>query len=300
MDHGSDKLSAAAWIEVRISAPGAQAEAAADFLYGLSGLGVRLDGSGLAGVPVEVVGYLVAGPEAPAQRAQVERYARSLAETCSQGQVSLAFGQLADEDWHKNWKRYFHPQEVVAGLVVGPSWEPVDKEPGQMEVVIDPGQAFGTGQHETTVLCLGRLMRLARAQALNGPVLDVGCGTGILAITALLLGAPRALGIDLDPLAVAASAQNAEHNQVSGRLELSTEALQNLTQSYPVVLANITAADLIALAPYLAARLSPGGEIIASGMLHQQSAGVQAAFEGLGLKLVECKVMGAWASLVMS
>ncbi len=296
----SDQRAPAAWIEARVLAPAAQAEAAAAELWSLTGRGVITEEPRGAGGPVLVRGFIAAGPEAPAQRAAVEALAARLGETASPEPVTLSFSELPDQDWHSSWKRHFHPKEVVPGLVVGPSWEPAATVRGQKSLLIDPGQAFGTGQHESTVLCLRRLARLAEAGRLDRPVLDVGCGTGILALAALALGAPRALGIDIDPEALLAAEKNAVLNKMADNLTFSAVPLAELPERFALVLANLTAADLVHLAEPLAAHLSPGGELVCSGLLREQAGEVRAALEAHGLALAAEDAMGEWASLVFS
>lgn len=297
MDQQS-KQPPAAWLEIRLSAPSPAAEAAADYLIALTGQGVILDDPAEEGGPVTVRAYLQAGPELAAQRYQLERYAEELAEEA--GAVSVEFVDLPAEDWGGAWKRYFHPRLVTRRLIVAPPWEEASPEPGQLVLVIDPGQAFGTGQHQSTQLILRRLERLAERAALPGRVLDVGCGSGILCLAALKFGSGRAVGIDLDPEAVAACHANAALNHLSHGLEASLTPLQEIEERFPLVLANITALELCALAEPLAAHVEPGGELVLSGLLVEQIPKVREAFAAQGLELVEQDSLAGWASLVLA
>ncbi|MBI5524264.1 MAG: 50S ribosomal protein L11 methyltransferase [Desulfarculus sp.] len=289
---------APAWIEVILLAPAPQAEAAADFLVTLTGLGVEVDDFSDPPGPVQVKGFLPAGGDLAAQKAMLSRYARELSEQAG-AEVVVSFQDLASEDWGQNWKKHFKPRAVTRGLMVAPPWEKAEPGPGQKVVVIDPGQAFGTGQHESTTLCLARLERLAERDLLPPRLLDVGCGTGILALAFLLFGGRTALAIDLDPEAVAASLHNAALNGLEGRLEVSATPLEEISERFPLIVANLTAKDLTDLAPALATRLAPGGEMIVSGLLVMQIQAVRAALEAVGLALLEQDSLAGWACLVM-
>jgi ribosomal protein L11 methyltransferase len=243
-----------------------------------------------------VTGYLAQGPGAAEQEAAVRELAGRLA--AQEPGVVLEVESLADQDWSAVWKQHFHPLELAPGLWVAPPWEPDPPGPG-LVVLIDPGQAFGTGHHASTALCLRRLARLARQGRLAGPVLDVGCGTGILALAALRLGAGRAVAVDSDPLAVAACRANARLNRLADGLEAGQTPLARLPGAYPLVLANLSARVLRELAPELAARVAPGGELVASGLLAGQAERVRAALEERGLALVERASLGQWCSLVL-
>lgn len=288
------------WLEARLSAPAPQAEAAADFLTSLTGHGVQiLDEHGPTG-PVTVVAFFEAGAELPAQKAQLEGYARSLAAEAGEGAVELTFSDLAAEDWAGAWKAYFHPRLVSRRLIVAPPWEKASPEPGQMVIVIDPGQAFGTGQHQSTQLVLRRIERLAERGRLPARVLDVGCGSGILGLAATLFGAQQVTGIDIDPEAVAATLANAKRNGLERGLTASMTPLEELNETYPLVLANLIARELVDLAQLLAQRLSPGGELVISGILIDQIGQMSEVFAAQGLKVVEQDSLAEWAALVLA
>lgn len=289
---------ASAWIEVVILAPEAQAEAAADFLVTLTGLGVEVDDFADPLAPVRVKGFLPAGGDLAAQKALLTRYAQELGQEAGQ-EVLVSFQDLAGEDWSQNWKQHFKPRAVTRSLVVAPPWEQVFPDAEQRVLIIDPGQAFGTGQHESTTLCLSRIERMAQRDILPPRLLDVGCGTGILALAFLLFGGGSALAIDLDPEAVAATEHNAGLNGLQGRLEVSGTPLEEISECFPLVVANLTAKDLQELAPALAARLAPGGELTASGLLVMQIPAVHVALEAQGLALLEQDSLAGWAGLVM-
>ncbi|MFP1767075.1 50S ribosomal protein L11 methyltransferase [Lonsdalea quercina] len=183
--------------------------------------------------------------------------------------------QLEDKDWEREWMDNFHPMQFGKRLWICPSWRDIP-DPEAVNVMLDPGLAFGTGTHPTTALCLQWLDGLD----LQGKtVIDFGCGSGILAIAALKLGAARAIGIDIDPQAIQASRDNAQRNGVSDRLELYLPQDQPEALSADVVVANILAGPLRELAPLIGALPNAGGHLGLSGVLATQAANVSEAYQ---------------------
>lgn len=180
-------------------------------------------------------------------------------------------------DWAEHWRQHFHP--IGFGpLWIVPTW--LDPPAGAERVLrIDPGMAFGTGLHATTALCLERIVELASP----GPVLDVGTGTGILALAALLLGAKVAVATDNDPDALRVARENAEVNGLLAGLRLSGSDVAFMKEQYPLVVANILAGPLAEMAPAMAKRVAPGGHLILSGILATQAEEVAQAYEAAGL-----------------
>jgi len=209
------------------------------------------------------------------------------------GRPSWTARRVPDRDWVENWKAFFRPVWPASNLVIRPPWEAVALGPGQTEVIIDPGQAFGTGHHASTALCL-RLL----TEAAPGPnrLLDVGCGTGILALAGLGLGVTRAVGLDLDPLAVQATRHNAGLNGRADRLGLIVGGPDCLRGSWPLVLANLTAGDLIDLAFELTRLTAPGGRLIASGILTKRLAEVLACYQAPTWTLENDLSEGEWTA----
>ncbi|RWR01574.1 ribosomal protein L11 methyltransferase [[Pantoea] beijingensis] len=182
--------------------------------------------------------------------------------------------QIEDKDWEREWMENFHPMRFGERLWICPSWRDVP-DPTAVNVMLDPGLAFGTGTHPTTALCLAWLDGLD----LQGKTLiDFGCGSGILAIAALKLGAAQAIGIDIDPQAILASRDNAERNGVSDRLALYLPHQQPENLSADVVVANILAGPLRELSPQISVLPKPGGHLGLSGVLSSQAAGVCEAY----------------------
>ena len=182
--------------------------------------------------------------------------------------------QLEDKDWEREWMDNFHPMRFGQRLWICPSWREVP-EPEAVNVMLDPGLAFGTGTHPTTALCLEWLDGL---DLVGKTVIDFGCGSGILAIAALKLGAARAVGIDIDPQAITASRDNAERNGVSDRLELYLPKDQPQDLLGDVVVANILAGPLRELAPLISVLPKSGGHLGLSGILESQAESVADAY----------------------
>jgi ribosomal protein L11 methyltransferase len=193
--------------------------------------------------------------------------------------VDGVVGEVADQDWGEAWKRGLGAF-AVGRVFVRPSWVAEVAPPGCVEVVLDPGMAFGTGTHPTTALCLRGLSALLGERP-SAAVLDVGTGSGLLAIAARKLGAARVAANDVDPVAVAVAAENAARNGV--RLELTTRPVGAIPGTFDLVVANILANTLIELAPSIAAKVAPGGTLLLSGLLAGQEEEVRAAYLAAGL-----------------
>jgi len=187
-------------------------------------------------------------------------------------------GTLVGDDWREGWRAWFEPRRVGRRLWVRPPWKaPPRVDPGDLVVTVDPGRAFGTGTHETTRLLLAALDARIRG---GETVLDVGCGSGILGVAALLLGADRVLAQDVDPEAVAATRETADLNGVGDRLEATTTPPWAGDARHPVVLANIEAGVLLELADPLVAAVAPGGWLGLSGILAERADEVRAGILG--------------------
>ncbi len=212
---------------------------------------------------------------------------------------SLAVRPVAEVDWTEAWKAEYRPQRI-GRVVISPSWLETAAGPGEVVIRLDPGMAFGTGLHPTTRGCLELLQRI---EPMPANVLDVGSGSGILGIAAILLGAQRVVALDTDPVAVQTTAANAAANGVGERLEAREGTLGEMTAArqgpFQLVLANLVATLLVELAERLAAHVEGGGTLIASGIIAPRGDEVVAALEGAGLVLVERPDDGEWLSLRM-
>lgn len=200
---------------------------------------------------------------------------------------------LQNADWQEAWKRFFHVEKISERITIRPSWEAYEAQPGEAVIVLDPGMSFGTGKHPTTRACLQFLDKLATGD-LSRPVLDMGCGSGILAIAARQLGFTHVRGFDYDPDAVRISKENAALNNVEIPFEPRNLA-DNLDQG-ALVLANILGPVLIQYAKEVTCAVLPGGALIASGILDTLYPEVKKAFEDCGLVEVENCCIGEWRS----
>ena len=188
---------------------------------------------------------------------------------------ALEQSQVQESDWADNWKQFFKCTEVGEKLVIRPSWETYAGGPGRTVLDIDPGAAFGTGTHATTRLCLELLERYA---APGRTMLDIGCGSGILSIAAALLGCERIVGVDIDPLAVKVSKDNAARNHVEDRTAyLCGDLAQQVEGRYDILCANIVADVIIRLTPDAESYLAAGGVFICSGIIDIRADEVEAA-----------------------
>jgi ribosomal protein L11 methyltransferase len=205
---------------------------------------------------------------------------------------------VRNEDWAEGWKQHFKPVRIGARLLVKPSWESAAAAAGDVVIDIDPGMAFGTGTHGTTLLCLEALARLFEGPAPPDRVLDVGTGSGILSVAAAALGARRVLACDIDSEACRIAGENARLNGVSDRVEVTLQPLAELPPGFDAVLANILAEENIRLAPELVRCLAPGGVLILSGILRERESAVVRAFSRYPLSPPEISHSDEWSCLL--
>jgi ribosomal protein L11 methyltransferase len=207
--------------------------------------------------------------------------------------------RVAPADWNAAWKRHFEPFQVSPRLWIVPTWHEAPAVRGNERVIrMDPGMAFGTGTHFTTAGCLRMLDHLLANGVVIPSLLDVGTGTGVLAIGALLLGAQTAVGLDTSADAVAATIENAALNGVASRMQAHHGPLESLPRgTFPVIVANLLAPLLVHLADQLADRLSSGGLLIVSGLLRSQEEQVRAALGAVGLRQTDAITDDDWAVL---
>ena len=245
-----------------------------------------------------------------------ERLAALPDELLEEGVPTLSERTVDEEDWAEAWKAYWHPQRVGERLVIKPTWRdwpPADQpdlaRSDDLVIELDPGMAFGTGAHATTVLCLEALERALRqachpeeppqaaTKDLGCRVLDLGCGSGILSIAALKLGGAAALPIDTDPLAIAATAENCARNGV--RCEPLLQAgLDGVGGAWDIVVANISLPIILQAAPRVAELLTPGGLFICSGFYATRAEEIVAVLTPLGFELVGVEEREYWGCLV--
>lgn len=211
------------------------------------------------------------------------------------GTLETARREVDGDDWIDIWKKHFRPLHIGEKVVVCPEWIEYAPKEGEAVVRLDSNMAFGTGEHETTAMCLELLQQYLRP---GDAVIDVGCGSGILGIAALLMGAGFAYMTDIDYVAVQSAAHNAALNGVDGRAKIAlSDLLEDADVRGQVMTANITADILCRLAGSIPKNLCPGGALILSGIIAPKLAQVIAAYEGVGLHLVKQLQRGEWYAL---
>jgi len=204
--------------------------------------------------------------------------------------------EIVGDAWRDAWKEHFRPFAITASIVIRPPWEAYAENPGEEVLVLEPGRAFGTGLHETTSLVAGAL-EARKGEVVGKPVLDVGCGSGILALVALTLGASRARAIDVDEDAALVTQENATRNGLDDRVEADSAPIESIDGTYPVVVANIEARVLIPMMSELTKRVAPGGLLVLSGILAPQKDDVRAAYGSFAL--LDAPAKGEWVALAL-
>ena len=202
------------------------------------------------------------------------------------------------EDWAESWKNYFKLIRIGSALVIKPSWTKFKAKAGQAVVVLDPGLSFGTGQHATTHFCLRQIVRLSRRK--NMSLLDIGCGSGILAISAAKLGYAPVIAFDFDPVAVRVAQKNCRTNRVEKKVKVARKYLTKLPlnsrEKFEVVCANLMAPLLIAERDRILNRLAPDGTLILAGILSTEFNSVRERYESAGMNLIADKIDREWQS----
>lgn len=210
------------------------------------------------------------------------------------GLLTLSTEGVRDEDWENNWRQYYKPFTVGESLLVCPEWEHADSR-GRTLLRMEPGMAFGTGTHETTFMCLELAEKYVKPGDL---VYDIGCGTGILGVAALLLGARQVLAVDRDPVAVDAVRINAGLNGVADRVDARQgDLLKGIDAPADLMFANIIAEVVIAMAGDAYAHIKPGGTLICSGIIHAKRAEAEQALRDAGFTLSAVREKGEWVAI---
>ena len=215
------------------------------------------------------------------------------------GRISVA--KVRREDWAESWKRHFKPIEIGSALLLKPAWSRRVPKWNQQVVILDPGLSFGTGQHPTTRFCLEQLVAALKPSRVQS-FLDIGTGSGILAIAARKVGYRPVRGIDSDPVSVRVARANCRQNGVYQKVRLACQDLGRLPirvaprEKYDVICANLTADLLIGQRRRILGRLKPDGRLVLAGILQSEFGPVRAVYEGLGLRLISRKTVAEWAS----
>lgn len=292
-----------AWVEVAVTVRPEAADAVAEVLgrYGHGGVAIEEpvrpdpDGEGYEIDPIAPVVVRAYLPENGAGRRRLGRLLRALWHL----RQVVEFPEpevrtLAEADWAHAWKDHFRPHRV-GPFVIAPPWAEPPPADG-LPVIIDPGLAFGTGLHPTTRLCLELTAELLRP---GEAVLDLGTGSGILAVAAARLGAGSVLALDIDPLAVKAARANVRRNGLSRRIRVARGTLKGPAGPFGLILANLSAPVLTELAPAVAGSLQAGGRLVMSGLLVGRADELEALYTGLGLRPLGRRTSADWAALAL-
>ena len=211
------------------------------------------------------------------------------------GKLETRTHSVAEEDWTESWKKAFKPFRLGAHMVVKPSWETVETAPGDHVIEIDPGMAFGTGTHETTGMCVELVEKYVKP---GDTAIDIGTGTGILAIAAAHMGASRVLATDLDAVAVRVARENVKNNGFEDTIEMRCgDLLEVVDEQADVVIANIIADVIIGLAAPVKPHVADGGVFICSGIAVNRLEDVLAALKAAGYQVLDTRVQGEWAAV---
>ncbi len=296
------------WIEIKMSVDGEAAEAVAELLqrYGHQGVSIEQEGimpdawdDGEVPPPqrLTVRAYLPDDHRAADARQQLE---------AALGHMNMMYPMptptytvVKEADWAEAWKAHYHPVRIGRRLLIRPVWIEVTPRPDDVVLALDPGMAFGTGTHPTTQLCLEALE--ARVEP-GISLLDLGCGSGILAIAGVKLGAVHALAVDNDPLAVEATLANAQQNDVADKISVtegSLETVRGSARRFDMIVVNILARIIIEMCDQgLGQIVRPGGLAIFSGIIAEQAADVEAALRHTGLEPFDRHQQGDWVAIV--
>lgn len=303
----ADNLSADGrqWLKISLFCPHSLLEPATDLLGVLSGAGVEQSPETETGATISGFFQLADGgdqqPEHTAEgiRAQVEHEMTALFALYGLVPNSISTTLLADQDWATSWQQFFKPFAIVPGLVIKPSWEEYLPEPGEAIIEMDPGMAFGTGQHASTSMALA-LIKNSMETIQPQSVLDVGTGTGILAMAAVLFGAETCVAIDNDPDAVAVAQDNVAHNRLSGAITVSVTPVEQIRGTFQLVCANIVHDVLVEMAEPLTRLTASGGHLVLAGILKgPQEENIKAVYSALGWQILAHRHQDEWAALQM-
>lgn len=298
------------WLEIACEVPDNLSDIVAQYLTELSGTGVCVENlnvdafstSEITHSPVTTIkAYFTPEDDIDARLAEIKTFLDGLAEQHPGLSIPApALSTVRTEDWSNSWKANFKPLRLGRRLLVVPSWEVPQPREDDIVLRLDPGMAFGTGGHETTRLCLELLERIMDEMPtlISPSVLDLGTGSGILAMAAVLLGAGRVCAVDIDPQAVEVARENLAANGLAGQVELGATPIESLTGAFDIILGNILAEELVRLAPHLTERLADGGILVLSGILAEKEGFVRKGFAPQPLAYLETRHEGEWVALL--
>lgn len=306
------------WTEVLIKVDPQAVEAVTDILYGLGAQGVAID------EPVDVqklredelywdyidekllendteetkimAYFSEEETNLPEKISVIKEKIRNLTEFgLSIGSGTVELSNVNQEDWESAWKQYFKPVHVTDRIVVKPEWEEYSPQEGEIVIEIDPGMAFGTGTHETTSMCINQIEKNLKA---GDRVIDIGSGSGILSMAAVLLGAEKATGVDLDPVAVRVALENVELNNLQDKIDILHGNLTDvIREKADIVVANIMADIILILLEDVREFIKDDGMFISSGIIQEKRAAVEARLLEKNFSIVEVETKGEWCAI---
>ena len=306
------------WTEVLIKVDPQAVEAVTDILYGLGAQGVAID------EPVDVqklredelywdyidekllendteetkimAYFSEEETNLPEKIAVIREKIRNLTEFgLSIGSGTVELSNVNQEDWESAWKQYFKPVHVTDRIVVKPEWEEYSPQEGEIVIEIDPGMAFGTGTHETTSMCINQIEKNLKA---GDRVIDIGSGSGILSMASVLLGAEKATGVDLDPVAVRVALENVELNNLQDKIDILHGNLTDvIREKADIVVANIMADIILILLEDVREFIKDDGLFISSGIIQEKRAAVEARLLEKNFSIVEVETKGEWCAI---
>ena len=267
------------WMEITIEVHPIAHESVGAFLFEL----------GCSGVVTQnfqnhsLKAYLPAGRNPEDLRRRIDLFFEALKNIFSEiDSPKVAVNKLKDQDWTQTWRQFFRPELVTRQLRIFPAWEPIPPSPAGHLIRVDPGPAFGTGQHPTTRMCLEAMEKVGKPQPWS--MADVGTGSGILSIYAAKLGAGQITGFDIDADAIRWAERNIDLNGLSGRISLTLQPIQRVERSFFLVVANLTLGTILELFPHLSRLTEPGGYLVLSGLLRDQASRASAQLDKHGLQ----------------
>lgn len=276
------------WIEIKVTVPVTWADAVANYLMEQGANGIaeenQVTSTGIASADKNIIlkAYFKKDASKSCRITAIRNYLASLSTLTDATKFELITNEIEDQDWNAQWKSFFQPIKVTQRIVIKPSWTNYWKRADEIIIELDPGMAFGTGTHQSTRLCLQAIEELVdKIDEYNKhALLDVGTGSGILAIAAALLGIPHVVGIDIDYQAIECAKKNAEKNHVCDNIIFTDTPLSNIMGLFSIIVANILPQTLIDLKKDLISHLAPCGYLILSGILKEKAREVTEVFAG--------------------
>ena len=284
---------AARWLRLDVWVPPDLSEVVADLLFDVGSCGLQIHDD--ASHEVKLSAYFGEERSTASILFDVEKKLDHWVARGPLREKRLCASTVEEEAWGLNWRAYFKPTQVTGRIALCPPWEPLPEEPGRIVVVINPKMAFGTGEHETTRICLRALDQTLRE---GDTILDVGTGTGILSIAAIKLGARRSVAVDTDPRALENAAENLAINKVQDKVRLIEGSAEGMAGTFDLILCNIQSSVILPLLGRFRESMSPGGRVIFSGILAKERASFTETLKQKGFSVASILEEGEWIGTV--